>query len=425
MNFSSSHHKIMHTVIDYENEGRQKQNCKKYENVMEENLTKILGDSNSRVLQYQSKVNSPVKGPFSPLKAVTSSSTCKKKAIRKIQTVPERVLDAPNYVDDYYLNLMHWSSSCNLLAVALDHSVYLWTPSTGDINHLCEVSEPENYISSLQWIEEGCQLAIGTVNGCVQLWDTAEKKRLRQMSGHAARVSSLSWNSHVLSSGCRSGQIFNHDVRIADHHISTFGSHTQEVCGLAWSPSGRYLASGSNNNKLIIWDWNQVSQTTAGDVTFRTDHIHSFDQHKAAVKALAWCPWQHHILASGGGSADKCIRFWNVNSGNCLNTIETNSQVSSLLWSESYKEIVSGHGYPNNQLTIWQYPSMTKKVDLIGHTCRVLQMTMSPDKTRIMSAAGDETLRLWHCFELSKEHKKDKAKSSGQFGNLLSMTSIR
>ena len=27
-----------------------------------------------------------------------------------------------------------------------------------------------------------------------------------------------------------------------------------------------------------------------------------FDAHQAAVKALAWCPWQKHLLASGGGT---------------------------------------------------------------------------------------------------------------------------
>lgn len=49
--------------------------------------------------------------------------------------------------------------------------------------------------------------------------------------------------------------------------------------------------------------------------------------HQAAVKALAWCPWQANLLASGGGTADRRIRFWNVNNGVCLNDIDTKSQV--------------------------------------------------------------------------------------------------
>ena len=50
-------------------------------------------------------------------------------------------------------------------------------------------------------------------------------------------------------------------------------------------------------------------------------------QHQAAVKALAWCPWQSGILVSGGGTADRCIRFWNCNTGVCFSTIDTKSQV--------------------------------------------------------------------------------------------------
>jgi WD40 repeat protein len=49
--------------------------------------------------------------------------------------------------------------------------------------------------------------------------------------------------------------------------------------------------------------------------------------HAAAVKALAWCPFQSNLLASGGGTADRCIRFWNTHTGALLNSIDTHSQV--------------------------------------------------------------------------------------------------
>lgn len=99
----------------------------------------------------------------------------------------------------------------------------------------------------------------------------------------------------------------HHDVRQRDHLISTISAHAQEVCGLKWSPDGQHLASGGNDNMLQIWP----------SITGRnpSQFIYSFNQHQAAVKALAWCPWQNNILASGGGTADRTIRFWNVNTG--------------------------------------------------------------------------------------------------------------
>ena len=41
-------------------------------------------------------------------------------------------------------------------------------------------------------------------------------------------------------------------------------------------------------------------------------------------------------------------------------------QVCSVLWSAEHRELVSGHGYSMNQLSLWKYPEMTKVKDLVG-----------------------------------------------------------
>lgn len=47
------------------------------------------------------------------------------KIMRRIPQFPEKILDAPDLIDDYYLNLLDWSSD-NILAVCLAQTVYLW-----------------------------------------------------------------------------------------------------------------------------------------------------------------------------------------------------------------------------------------------------------------------------------------------------------
>ena len=54
-----------------------------------------------------------------------SNSTNRSSLQRKISGVPERILDAPDIVNDYYLNPIDWSAT-NLLAVALANTVYIW-----------------------------------------------------------------------------------------------------------------------------------------------------------------------------------------------------------------------------------------------------------------------------------------------------------
>jgi len=165
---------------------------------------------------------------------------------------------------------------------------------------------------------------------------------------------------------------------------------------LEWSPDGRHLASGGNDNLLCVWD---------ARLGARDDPLHRMTQHQAAVKAVSWCPWQPSLLASGGGTSDRHIRFWNVNSGVCVQSVDTNSQVCGLEWSTEHKEIISGHGFSHNQLTIWKYPSMKRVAELTGHESRILCLAKSPDGTSIASAAADETVRIWKCFPAEKTRK--------------------
>ncbi len=164
---------------------------------------------------------------------------------RPIPTQSEKVLDAPDLVDDYYLNLLDWGNN-NTLAIALGRSVYLWDANTGKSCQLYRTSLESNIITSVSFAKQGNSnyLAIGTNDAEIQIWDLERVKAIRTMTGHAARVSTMDWNQHILSSGSRDSMIFHHDVRVASHIVGTLEGHTQEVCGLKWSPDGTQLASG-------------------------------------------------------------------------------------------------------------------------------------------------------------------------------------
>nr|XP_040247851.1 cell division cycle 20.2, cofactor of APC complex [Aegilops tauschii subsp. strangulata] len=167
------------------------------------------------------------------------------------------------------------------------------------------------------------------------------------------------------------GKIVNNDTRIRNHAVQTYHGHEREVCGLKWSASGQKLASGGNDNLLHIWD---VSMASSAHSTGRTQWLHRLDDHLAAVKVLAWCPFQSNLLASGGGVGDRCIKFWNTHTGACLNSVNTGSQVCALLWNKNDRELLSSHGFTQNQLALWKYLSMVKMAELNGHTYPVLYM---------------------------------------------------
>eukprot|EP00049_Salpingoeca_infusionum_P001851 m.51523 g.51523 ORF g.51523 m.51523 type:complete len:467 (+) comp11241_c1_seq1:205-1605(+) len=396
MNMEASHYKLVN------GESGAEATCSpskvEYTRAMRQNL---MHSEDSKILAFKQKAPTPKEGFASDLRVLYTQNRAAqrtKKSTRMIPQAPDRILDAPELRADYYLNLIDWSAQ-NTVAVALDTTVYLWDASSGSITELCSVGNPGDYISSVSWAADGTHLAVGTHDSAVQIWDVTAQRKLREMTGHEARVGAMDWNEHILSSGSQTGHIINSDVRVQQHAVSHLRGHSSEVCGLKWSPDGRLLASGGNDNVLNIW-------TGEGELK------HRLTEHQAAVKALAWCPWQNNLLASGGGTADRHIRFWNSSTGNCVNAIDTKSQVCSLLWSKEHKEIISGHGFSNNQLTIWKYPTLNKVAELTGHTERVLSMAMSPDGQTVVSAAGDETLRFWTCFAADAKKKSKKTTTS-------------
>ncbi|KAL2757189.1 hypothetical protein ACRALDRAFT_1062815 [Sodiomyces alcalophilus JCM 7366] len=320
---------------------------------------------------------------------------------RAVSKVPYKVLDAPELADDFYLNLVDWGSA-NVLGVGLGSSVYLWNAQTSRVNKLCTLED--DVITSVSWIQKGTHIAIGTGKGLVQIWDAEKSRRLRTMTGHTARVGSLAWNTHILTSGSRDRIIYHRDVRAPDQWFRKLSGHKQEVCGLRWNCDDGQLASGGNDNKLIVWD--KLSNIPQW----------KFADHAAAVKAIAWSPHQRGLLASGGGTADRRIVFHDTIRGSGINEVDTGSQVCNIAWSRNSNEIVSTHGYSQNQIIVWKYPSMTQVVSLTGHTYRVLYLAMSPDGRVIVTGAGDETLRFWNVFG-RRPGARDDADGGSRFSN--------
>ncbi|KAK3387285.1 hypothetical protein B0H63DRAFT_155348 [Podospora didyma] len=179
--------------------------------------------------------------------------------------------------------------------------------------------------------------------------------------------------------------------------------HTQQICGLAWAPGGGLFATGGNDNLCCLFDTRKIiesdtrahnldnegrggnptpsperetSEASTADTEVRTmtprhpphvvKHLKSGDEkhrwlHGAAVKAIAFCPWLDGLVATGGGSNDKCIHFFHTTSGAPLATISVSAQVTSLIWSTTRREIAATFGYAQPEhpvrIAVFSWPS--------------------------------------------------------------------
>ncbi|KAL2902262.1 Protein FIZZY-RELATED 2 [Bienertia sinuspersici] len=236
------------------------------------------GPQNRNIFRFKTETKRPLPSlmPFGPDDSLPGVSYSPVKSPRKVPRSPYKVLDAPALQDDFYLNLVDWSSH-NVLAVGLGNCVYLWNACSSKVTKLCDLGIDDS-VCSVGWAQRGTHLAVGTNNGKVQIWDASRCKRVRTMEGHRFRVGALAWSSSVLASGSRDKNIFLRDIRAQDDYVSKLTGHKSEVCGLKWSYDNRELASGGNDNRLFVW--NQHS----------TQPILKYSEHTAAVKAIAWSP---------------------------------------------------------------------------------------------------------------------------------------
>jgi len=151
---------------------------------------------NTRILAFKPappESNKPIDLRSQYNRPLKSANAISAQLRRKILTSPERVLDAPDIADDYYLNLLDWSCN-NQLVIGLGQSVYVWSADTGVVSSLLETTS-DTYVASLRWSGDGAYVSVGLGTGEVQIWDVEDGTKLRSMFGHETRVSVMGKSS--------------------------------------------------------------------------------------------------------------------------------------------------------------------------------------------------------------------------------------
>ncbi|MFX1564020.1 MAG: restriction endonuclease, partial [Promethearchaeota archaeon] len=108
-------------------------------------------------------------------------------------------------------------------------------------------------------------------------------------------------------------------------------------------------------------------------------------------------------LASGGGADDNTVKVWNVAELKEVATLKGHTRsVMAVAFSPDGKYLASGGGSDDNTVKVWNVAELKEVATLKGHTRSVLVMAFSPDGKYLASASFDDTVKVWNVAELKE-----------------------
>ncbi len=203
---------------------------------------------------------------------------------------------------------------------------------------------------------------------------------------HNAFVQTVAWSpdGRCLASGGNDQTVQVWDA-LTGSNLFIYRGHSDQVWAVGWSPDSKHIASGSVDQ--IAWVW-EVG--TGKNITTYHGHFgHAVEL--GLAYALAWSP-DGQCIASG--SADQTAQVWKADTGDNLFTYSGHSgDVNAVVWSPDGKCIATA----SDDKTVRLWDVYTRNCILIysSHTRRVRGVAWSPDGKRIASASDDTTVQVW------------------------------
>jgi WD40 repeat protein len=164
---------------------------------------------------------------------------------------------------------------------------------------------------------------------------------------------------------------------VMDQSVMTLRGHSDEVHGMAVSPDGKRIISGSGDKTIKVWD----AETG--------DELMTLRGHKECVKSVAFSPDGKRIVS---GSEDKTNKIWDAATGAELMTLRGHSdKVWSVAFSPDGKRIVSGSR--DKTVKVWDATNGDELMTIRGHQRMIGPVSFSPDGRRIVSGSMDWTIK--------------------------------
>ena len=267
-----------------------------------------------------------------------------------------------------------------LASGGLDAVVRLWDVTSGTNRET--LSGQGSGVSGLAWSPDGRLLAFSCLDGNIRLshFQGTQSSPLATIdAAHTNWVTALAFapNGRQLASGSWDSMVKLWDI--ASRHLCQTLRHFERVSAVAWSGDGRVVASACYDNTICIFDAEQGSNRAV---------LHG---HTAIVYSVAFTSDSNGLLSC---SEDGTMRVWDVTSGQCVRVIEGCAvSLQDVAWSPDSTRLASVD--TDALVTIWDVTSGAQPKVLRGHSWHLFGVVWSPDGRLLASSGRDNAIRLW------------------------------
>ncbi|XP_054822976.1 uncharacterized protein LOC129321280 [Prosopis cineraria] len=212
-----------------------------------------------------------------------------------------------------------------LLAGSEDSTVWMWNADRGAF--LGTFAGHGGSVTCGDFTPDGKIICTGSDDATMRIWNPKSGENLHVVRGHPYHTDgltcmSISSSSTLALTGSRDGSV--HVVNISTGRVvNSLVSHSDSIECVGFAQSDSWVAAGSMDNKLVIWDIEHSLTRSTCD-------------HEEGVTCLSWLGAFYVVT----GCVDGIVRVWDSRSGECVRTFRGHADAIQSLSLSATKDCV-------------------------------------------------------------------------------------
>ena len=302
-------------------------------------------------------------------------------------------------------------------------AIVLFDTANGNILRSDKREDQQSTINSVAWSPNGAQIATGSTDGNVQIWNAETLQLVRTIGADNMSIPAVAWSpdSTRIVSGSADGHTVIWDAATGEK-IRTLGEETEEfgseepeegIIAVAWRPNGQDIESSAANGMTYAWGVDQPPG----------EELLSYEGHGGApdTMSIAYNTDGSRIVK---GEFNGGLFSQNPETGlDTIHMIGHTDPVNSVCWSRDNKLIVSGSS--DNTVRVWDAATGENLGVLQGHSDVVTSVAISPDNNYIFSASYDGSIRVWENARITTSKTVNKMLTNRVISSALDQGLVR